>query len=227
MIEGGARSDDGTSQLSQVPGLDVWNVGKQVTEYVNAGGSFGPTTLVTIWAGGNDLLFDQADPADAAQNVADAVNDLIGAGAREFLVLNQVPLGETPGARAQGPAVQAFLNGLSAAYRAELASRLAVWDADPDVTVHQLDVYALFSDVLADPTAYGFQNIEDPAINLPAANPDEFVFWDDFHPTTAGHSVIAGQVRIVPEPAALALIGVGGLIVSTWLAQRRLVRRRF
>jgi len=222
----GARSGGGTSHLSQVPTLDVWNVGKQVTEYINGGGNFGPTTLVTIWAGGNDLLFDQANPADVAQNVADAVSDLVGAGAREFLVLNQVPLGETPVGRAQVPAVRALLNGLSAGYGTALAAELAVWDSDPDVTVYELDAHALFTDILADPTAYGFQNVEDPAINFPGANHDEFVFWDEFHPTAAGHAVIAGQVRSVPEPAALALLAAGGLALSLWLVRRRLVRRR-
>ena len=221
----GARSGTGTSELSLVPGSAVWNLRKQVAEYIDGGGGFGPTTLVPLWISGNDL-FDLADPVGVAQNAAAAVSDLVDAGAREFLVVNQVPLGETPLARSQGAAAQSLLNDLSAGFNTALAAELAVWDSDPDVTVHQLDAHALFVDIFADPAAYGFQNVEDSAINFPAADHDEYVFWDDFHPTTAGHAAIAGQIRIVPEPGTLALLALGGLTLGSWLVRRRLVRER-
>jgi phospholipase/lecithinase/hemolysin len=43
------------------------------------------------------------------------------------------------------------------------------------------------------------------------AGQDQYLFWDDIHPTAAGHAVIAAAALAtgVPEPGMLSLLGLG------------------
>ena len=58
------------------------------------------------------------------------------------------------------------------------------------ITVARLDVYNFFLQAVAQPAAYGFTNVTDSAqgANVQA---DNYLFWDDVHPTTSGHSQVA------------------------------------
>ena len=89
------------------------------------------------------------------------------------------------------------------------------------MNIHTLDVYGMFNQILAHPSDYGFDNITDPAMSTPGANPDRYLFWDTIHPTAAGHEVLAeaaAQSLGVPEPSTWALLVVGTVV---WLAVRR------
>jgi outer membrane lipase/esterase len=44
------------------------------------------------------------------------------------------------------------------------------------------------------------------------SNPDQYMFWDDVHPTSRGHRIIGDRLyAALPEPVTLALLAV-------WLA---------
>ena len=56
-----------------------------------------------------------------------------------------------------------------------------------------LDTFGLEDAAVANPAAYGFTNVTDPCFNgvTVCANPDQYLFWDDLHPTAAGHQLLA------------------------------------
>jgi hypothetical protein len=102
----------------------------------------------------------------------------------------------------------------------------------PKVKIAELDVYTAFNNILANPAQYGYTNVTDPAQMLAAnANPDPYLFWDEFHPTSHAHYDIAQLAKQslfaaglgggMPEPPSLVL-AVMGLVV---LALRRHVTR--
>ena len=140
-------------------------------------------------------------------NLADHVATLAAAGADEFLVPNLPPLGQTPAHYGSGS--ETAMDNLTIEFNDELSAELDALETTLDVTIHRLDVFALFERVLADPAAFGFTNVTDEAYNggSPVPNPDEYLFWDPIHPSAAGHAWL-GQlaVRAVPEPSVLVLL---------------------
>ena len=185
-----------------------------------------PNDLIILWGGANDIfncLKTHGDlslsPAVPATAVAGQIGALAGAGARKFLVANLPPLGSTPDAR--GTVLEGPLNTWSEGFNAALATHVAqlLTTLPGDVEIHWLDVYDLFGKVFADPGRYGFTNVTDAAVLVPAADPDEYLFWDSVHPTAAGHRFLTTEAYnvLVPEPGSIAVILLG----CTALAFRR------
>lgn len=78
--------------------------------------------------------------------------------------------------------------------------------------IHRLDAHALFDAMVADPAAFGLTNVTDGCTSLfvaqtPCTSADRYLFWDEVHPTTAVHALLAAEaLQAVPEPAALLLM---------------------
>lgn len=212
---GGSGSDvsNVTPGGFEVPGL----LG-QVTEFAGSGATAGSEDLFIVWSGSNDYLLGlEGAPDGPVSNIASAVDTLRGLGAENFLIVNLPNLGDTPLAIAEG--AQAPLNALTAAHNAALAAELA----GPGVTF--LDVNALFQAALADPFAFGFTSglAAGPAAgclfppgDCSPVDYDGSFFWDELHPSTAAHRLIADAALDalgVPEPSMLALFGLGLLAV--------------
>ena len=90
------------------------------------------------------------------------------------------------------------------------------------------------------PEDYGFTNVTDSAQGQ-SVDPDEYLFWDDLHPTTAGHYQIAAAAFALLDgtalPPALALnlstrlnvgtgdnVLIGGFIVNGTDSKQVIVR---
>ncbi len=252
---GGATTEDGTREVTVISNpepfvggdftVTIDNLGKQVDDYLTDE-TLDPAALFIVWGGGNDLFDD--DSSDnviaTAERMGALVDRLARAGAVSILVPNVPPLGLVPNYK-DDPDTAASLNAASAQYRDELNTQLdatvSALAADGiTIALYRLDIYGLFYRLAANPEDYGFVNISDSAQGADV-NPDEYLFWDEIHPTTAGHYQIAVAASEVlngtAEPPAQSLnlsarlavetgddVLIGGLIVSGDVAKEVIVR---
>jgi phospholipase/lecithinase/hemolysin len=187
------------------------------------------SALYTIWGGSNDLLNGANNPITAADNLYANILALSGAGAKYFLWLNLPPLGDVPLALAldkSSPGTSAALNAASTAFNIEWGIDLAKLRSQ-GVYVIGVDINSLFNQITANPAAYGFADVTDPAQGLPV-NPNTFLFWDGEHPTTAGDALVANlafnDFTAAPEPASFAFAFIGlGLIVTVHCGRKHLL----
>ncbi len=220
---GGATTADGTIDVTVVNNpfpfgggdfsLTVDNLGKQVDDYL-ASNTPDPAALYIIWGGGNDLFNDDSSDnvTAAASNVAALVQQLAEAGARFFLVPNVPPLGLVPLYK-DDASTATSLNLAAADFRSQLNTNLdttvsTLTGEGITITLYRLDTYGLYYRLATNPGTYGFTNIFDSAQGEDV-DPDEYLFWDDIHPTTAGHHQVAVEANALisgtAEPAAQAL----------------------
>jgi outer membrane lipase/esterase len=204
---GFATTGTGTTLFTYGPGnalsFSVPNMGQQVATYLATHPTITSKTLFVVWGGANDLIAatTSAQIQAAAQRDAALVQQLISAGATDIIVPNLPPLGLVPrfnGSITTSAPATAAAQGFDQALAAYLAALPA---ANPGVTLHifQLDTYTLFNTLVGPPVGANLANVTAMSQGNTAINPDTYLFWDDLHPTTYGHSLLATQ--------ALHLIG--------------------
>ncbi|MEO7723519.1 MAG: SGNH/GDSL hydrolase family protein [Chthoniobacterales bacterium] len=119
---------------------------------------------------------------------AGLVEQLARAGAYHILVPNVPPLGLVPNYQDDIPKA-ALLNAGSAEYRQEFNIPLDAARGDHDRPL-SLRYFRTLLPLGANPEDVGFVNISDVS-QAQAVDLDQCLFWDDIHPTTAGHYQIA------------------------------------
>ena len=195
---GFATTGSGTSTLvlDQSLGISVQieNIGQQITDYLATHPHIDNHTLFIIWGGAIDLLDAQSptDVINAAIRQTLNIQRLIAAGASQILVPNLPALGLTP--RLNGSLTTSVpANAATVLYNSWLATGVAVLhDFYPRRHIYQLNVFSLFNQIVAAPSAFGLTDVSDPSQGLlPPTDPDTYLFWDDLHPTTRGHNILA------------------------------------
>lgn len=216
-----------TDTRNNVPALgNGYGILNQVNDFqarVSSGSlTFNPaTTLFLIIGGGNDILrvgFFGTDPASVVPNavgsVTSEVQTLVGLGAQHVAVSTINNIGSLPVAQpARVEQYGQLSENLNTAYRSLAASLTGSLAAD----VFALERGAILDEIIANFRNYGFTNATGTCVTSAAvcANPDEYVFWDSVHVTTAVHRIVGQQLAglltptSVPEPMSLALFGVG------------------
>lgn len=188
--------------------LRIPSVGMQISNYLL---SDQPTddSLVVIWAGSNDIFFGQANNQVIVNNIGIHMNKLASKGAKTFLVLNMPPLHKTPYANNPDNAdEQLLLQYATLDFNFRLEAKLDELDNQLDATIVRYDVDALLDHVISNPQLYGFTNVtnsflEDYLID-PNVNPLEYLFWDDIHPTSSGHFILASAALNTLEASLVA-----------------------
>lgn len=172
------------------------------------------TAIYALWAGANDI-FDWKDPKTAADNIYKNILSLAAAGGKEFVWINLPPLGGTPFANSNKE--QVALNAATTQFNNEYYTDVQALKA-LGINIVSVDVNNLFTQIATNPSNYGFTNVTDSAQNLTGINPDNYLFWDDVHPTAVGHELVANLVysdlTASPEPmdAAPHIGGPCGII---------------
>jgi phospholipase/lecithinase/hemolysin len=201
---GGAQSGGQTSIYDgEIPNSNFPSLAEEISEYLaDVNNAADPSAFFVLWAGANDLL----DPGNASTitTVTDrAVDGLVAAlvalrnaGAVRVVVGNLPDLGLIPYATSSSnPLSPAQLTRQSERFNARLRTRANT--LGEGVTV--FDSLALHRAAVASPSAFGFSNVTRACFDSPncrnsTANQDRYLFWDDRHPTTAAHQLLAAQV---------------------------------
>jgi outer membrane lipase/esterase len=200
----------------------------QEANYLTAhGGTGDPNALYVVFGGANDirdalLSNDPSLIASGVGNVVNIITSLYGAGARNILVANVPNVGSTPLLAAEGPIAQVAGTFFSTSWNNALSTALGGFAGLPGLDLDLLDIFGLEAAVLSNPAAFGYTNTTQACYDgvNKCNNPDEYLYWDNFHPTESGHLLIAqAAITAVPEPATVLLFGFGLLGFAIW--QRR------
>lgn len=192
-------------QLPPLPGLQG-----SVNDFVAANPAADPNGLYVVWAGANDYLSGrETNPAVVVNNLTTAVNNLAAVGARNFILPNLPDLGNTPRAREQTAAAQQRLTLLANGHNSALTGAIANLEQNLNINIIPLDVKTLVDDAIANPSQFGFTNVTSNFLQSGATNANQFLFWDDVHPTNPGHNLIADLARKaitnIPELTSLRI----------------------
>lgn len=215
---GFALTSNDTSVLALGPSntlaVTIDDIGLQIATYLAGHPRVDRSTLYVVWGGANDVLQATTPQAviDAAARQTENIQRLVRAGATRILIVNLPPLGLTP--RLNGSPVTAIpATEASILFNSTLAAGvdfLSFFDSEQRLRLYQLDVFTVLSKVVAAPGSYGFLDATHKSRGLLPVNPDNFLFWDDLHPTTHGHNVLALEALKLVSPSqceSRALLG--------------------
>jgi phospholipase/lecithinase/hemolysin len=213
---GGAQTS-GTGGLN---GVFIRDIDEQVDQFL-ATRTADPNALFLVYAGSNDLVNGQTNVSIPIANLAEDIDRLATAGARNILVPNLPLLGHTP-RFSNSPESFATYNERTVLFNTALSAMLDNIEAiSPALSLFRLDVAALFSEAIAQPQDFGLVNVMSPAAPglVPGAssynasqiapNSHEYLFWDDLHPTATVHKILAQRALslfAVPEPTGFYLL---------------------
>jgi phospholipase/lecithinase/hemolysin len=168
-----------------------------------------------VWGGANDALVG-GSVATAVADIDSIIATLQADGAQHILVPGMPDLGVTPD----------FFGDPTATAYAQAFNALLLSTLPAGVTY--ADTFFLSQQLSQHPEAFGLTNSTAPCFNgtTVCANPNQYLFWDGFHPTTAADTILANQfaTALTPEPSSITLIGTGmsGLLVLIRKGRRSL-----
>ncbi len=212
---GGAEATVNSGSLS---GLEqsATSLSSQFVQFQGGGG--GPSSaLYTLSIGTNDLYAILSDNpgtslstmmnqvGTAVSSEMSFISSLVGDGARSLLVVDTADVGKLPVITQQNSGAQDALGTqLSDLYNVELNADLENYAQVNGVTISILPLASLEDEAVQSPSVFGLSNGTTPAWsgNLTsassgtvAANPNSYVFWDQYHPTEPVQTLIAQDAQ--------------------------------
>lgn len=212
----------------------------QINNFKVTHSSADPNALYILWAGANDYLGGVTDSTKPINNLAIAVKSLSVVGAKNIVVVNLPDLGKLPATRTSQRSDS--LNDLTKKHNSGLTASLngLRQELRPDVNITYLDVNSLFNQIISTPGKFGFKNVTSPCLSKVSIceHPNEYLFWDNIHPTTAAHKLFVTAafraLKPAPKPVpvskpkftvVLSVIVFGALGAGLILRRRKALRR--
>ena len=183
----------------------IENIGKQVDDW-DQNNNLGPSDAVAIWGGGNDLINYGATNAQAlVNNLEDHAEQLIAAGGQEFIFFELPPLEKTPSESGSSEEDRQALAQRVADFNTGLATMVANLNSTYGVVTHLIPVWIGFEMLYWSGEHFGITNVTHAACehdgatcdsNDPIApNVEEYIFFDNLHPTETTHYAIGLFLR--------------------------------
>ncbi|MEB3340818.1 SGNH/GDSL hydrolase family protein [Okeania sp.] len=163
----------------------------QIDEFIAETPATDPNALYVIWAGAGDYLTGGIDTQSTVDNLSIAVNKLASIGSRNFLLPNLPDSGAAPFSQTLTPEQQQGLTLLTEGHNSVLAATSQILEQDPNINIINLDIGTLFDNAIANPGDFELTNVIDNFLNSGLDNVDNFLFFDNVHPTANVHSAIA------------------------------------
>lgn len=227
----------GTGVQGQISAFELWLQSTQTQPAIDA--------LYVYLAGANDIagsnFFPPATIAPTLNNSLQGLQRLIDIGAQNILVSTLPDVGISPRFKQQSISTQ--LSQTTEQYNENLFSGIEdLSKQNPEVNFIKFGLNELLAEVVANPGQFGFTNIQDACLTdfeFPfddafntCENPDEFLFWDDFHPTTKAHAWVAraaleeiSAAKQVPEPGTAWGLGTLAIIAGIIAYQLKVKQR--
>ena len=242
--QGGAKVN--SDSLSTPTGYAQRPISTQVTEYLSGSASKTANTVILIQGGANDAFqnlamysagyISQTQLATLTQqSIVDFVTQIaklsLLTGSQQIIVQNLPNLGITPAFQSLGSTAAAGASQLAQGYNAGVNQGLAKLG----LSVVLLDNYSLISEVVANPTAYGFTNATGVACTVSSSlfcssstlvssdAASTYVFADGVHPTTAAQKLSAQYaLSVLKAPTQVGVVGAAAMSAGARYAQRLL-----
>ena len=215
----GAAETGSTPQNANAPQYQAVSLPAQLSQFQLQVPKPSANALYTLSVGSDDVDSILATNLSAAQQTTDInasvaneisfIKSLIGEGAKNLLVMDVPDLGKIPeitqglnnGSNTPSAAYDALASQLSSEYNTALIAQLGTITG---ASIHVFDAYSLIDNAVANPGLYGLTNVTTPVWNgnffsagsgtlaaTTLAAQDQYLFWDDYHPTETGQQGLA------------------------------------
>jgi phospholipase/lecithinase/hemolysin len=186
---------------------------------LSRGGAAPAGALYVVFIGGNDIRDARDEPdkdaaraiiREAVDGTAAAIAALVGAGAQTILVASAPDIGSIPESRALAELLGDHklpkrATQLTRSFNKQLAKAVRNLERDFDLEILEFDTSRFLRNLIKKGEQLGFTNTEDACFfsSLGAFNPeclfglnfDQFVFFDEIHPTARVHA-LAGEAML-------------------------------
>ena len=159
----------------------------EITAYLGSLGTNSPSEdLCVIWIGANDFSAG-INPFQTVSNIKDQIARLSGAGVKNFVAITIPDISLTPQVKAKGVVFAAKQFVFTA--NLDMEVELPRFAMQHQISITVVEINAIFYPIVFEPALFGFTNSVDLAYVPPngplrVLYPDDYVFWDGFHPTT-------------------------------------------
>ena len=165
------------------------------------------TTLFVILGGGNDTFLLSTTPTPqqiinqaqiSVNNILNIINQLDSIGGTQFLIGNFPNISLAEMYAFDILTIPQIGEDFSIAFNSRLAQALeALRQSRPDLNLIEVDIAAVSQAVRDNPSNFGITNIAEPCVIFGAGstlesvcdNPEEFLNFDSFHPSTTVHDL--------------------------------------